>query len=44
MFDVGVKQGEAPPQISFEYTDEEGHVSNEQYLQNLIASSNGNMV
>ena len=41
MFDVGVKQGEAP-QVSFEYTEDEG-ISNEQYLQTLIAGSN-NMV
>ena len=39
MFDVGVKQGEAP-QVSFEYVEDEGHISNEQYLQTLIANSN----
>ena len=37
MFDVGVKQGEAPL-VSFEYVEEVG-ISNEQYLQNLIAGS-----
>ena len=44
MFDVGVKQEGNAPQVSFEYTDDEPGVSNEEYLQNLIAQSNGNMV
>ena len=38
MFDVGVKQGKAP-QVSFEYVEEDEGISNEQYLQNLIAGS-----